>query len=395
MVHLTFILFICFIGRSNAQDPAQQNLPGPPAPRQQRESQEKCDPASQKRGGEIYREIAEESGGLFFDGGIESTPDDLLAIVLDDSERIASERGIIKAGEEKKVSVVVDGGIRYVNFMLNYSHCDELQLSVLRPGGIAIQPTDTHVKLGESKGLLRVRVDQPVVGTWQVVVKGSGRFHFIANAKSSIEFAKVYFERPVLGLMHPSAQDVGSELLLNEEVYYDAWFFGEFKNVAFELITPEGRLLEALPIHPEALDQHGGMFTPKSLYEKFQIKAFGVDSNGNSFTRVAPAEFSVRSLVVREDPQFKAKPGHYGFEVQNAGPPQRVKVTAETTYHLPLKLSEEFLDLARGASEKIDIELLADKNAALHSEMLIVTAISTANAELRAQGSVDISPPKK
>lgn len=379
-----------------AQDAPTSELPGPPAPTETKE-QNNHDCVSLKRGAGTYREIAEETGGLFFDGGFNAAPDDILRIMLDSSDpdvdRIASKRGSGQSGEATIVEVQVDAVSRYVDFILNHSTCDLLQMSIIRPDGAKLRPTDTDVKLGGTNGLRRVRVERPAAGTWKASIEGKGRFQFVANARSAIRFSQIHFERLVLGLMEPTGQDVGRELLVNEEVYFHAWLFGDVDNPEFQLVKPDGVVLERLTIDPESFDKRGGAFTPRTLYDEFQVKVSGTDSTGASFSRVAPGLFSVRSFVVREDPTRWAAPGRpFRFQIQNAGKPERLRLQVETTSKIPLRLSSEIVDVGTASTELVDIELSIARGEIPPGESLSLTAISTSNPDLEASGTMQIGP---
>jgi len=146
-------------------------------------------------------------------------------------------------------------------------------------------------------------------------------------------------------------------------------------------------------IHPEAL-QTGGVFTPKTVYDRFQVRVSGVDVNGARFKRVAPREFSVRTLVVREDPtRWLAEGKPFRFQIQNAGNPERLSLKAHTKSTLPVRLAQDFVEIGPGATKLVDVKLLVSRTSLPTQDILFLTASSTSGVELTA--SMEIGPPVK
>jgi hypothetical protein len=210
---LCLVISSCCVGSGYvvAQESSTRTLIGPPNPSESEER--KCDPAELKRGAEVFWERVEATDGLAFDG-LRNAPDDLLTIMLDSHKvLIAKQRGSAHSAQPETIEVEIDAATQSVDFILNHSTCDVLQFFMARPDGVKVRQDDEDAKFGGANGLRRIRVNNPVAGTWKAFVEGEGRFQFRANGKSSIAFHEIRFERLVEGYMHPFGQDLGTELL--------------------------------------------------------------------------------------------------------------------------------------------------------------------------------------
>ncbi len=338
-------------------------------------------------GSEIYRELAEQTGGLAHDGGFDDLGE-FLDIMWDaDGARIAWIRDVVTADEPRFIDVPVDISVSRIDFILHHSKRSVLQMAVLRPDGQLVAEADPDVKVTSTPGgLRRVRVTQPLTGKWQMRIEGQGAYQAIAVAKTKIRFLGVDFVRllPFGGPCGPAGEDVGPNLLLNEEVYFGASLYGDARRVEFDLISADGRPLERLQVDPQSLDGMAGAFTPRSLYQGFLVRAAGLDAAGNPFQRVTDRPSSVVTFVVREDAQFRHDQWEdtsapYRFEIRNEGKRERFLVRAETDSKLPLKLSLESVEVEAGSKAVVDVEVLKDRRDFPAKESLMVTITAASN----------------
>jgi hypothetical protein len=386
-----------------AEEPPAAEAPSAPAVRRDTNPQEPqakdgcCDPEATRRGEETYREISEATGGLSFDGGMEHFGEALNVMMdLDGPEvyTLARVKGRASSATPVIVPVLVDGTVRSADFVISFPKKESVRLHVRRPDGSTTREGEPGVGLIEIPALKRVRVAEPTVGTWTMMIGGEGRFEATVTGKTKIAFVGMSFERPIPSDYHPSAQDVGSTLLLGEMVYFDASLFGDVANPAFDLISVEGRSLESLRLHPDAVYGYGGEYTPRTLHDPFLVRATGTDGSGNRFQRVIRRHFAVRPFVVRPDPlhpKVGGNPPRFRFEVMNAGEAARFVVSAETLQKLPVNLTPSELDLAKEGHAFVEVEVHVGDGALTRRDELIVTVARANDPNVIETASVSLS----
>lgn len=378
---------------------AGQPKPDPTnAPKEGQSANEPCDPDSTRRSNEIYREIAEETGGLFYDGGFGDGQAFDIMIDSDDGYRIAWVRTEAKPAAPVIIDVPIDVSLTRVDFVLNHSKCHKLQMTLRAPDGKLVRDGEAGATFAGPVGLSRIRVEKPAVGMWRMRVEGQGPFQAVATGQTKTAFLGIDFARPIPGGRIPMAQDVGPYLLLNEMVYFSASVFDEVQSPVFELIGVDGRLLEKLKVSPESLTGFSGEFTPKAMHDRFLARLSGLDCNGNPLQRVHDNVYSVRSFVVRQDPEhdnWTDPAASFRFEIRNAGRPERFRVQAETTSKLLLKIPTQDAEIGTNESAFIEVQVLSDRRTVPPDESLTLTVSPVSDPNKVATSSVDVSSKKE
>ena len=363
----------------------------------QPESQDGCDPAECGRGAEVYRDMAESTGGFVYAGPAEFWGQAMGVIMEATSpsvQHFLSVRGVVDSPDGHVLTVPIDGTVKRIDFVAQFLKSGSATLEIRRPNGRAVIAGDPDADLLDIPLLRRVRVVAPAVGIWQMAIKGRGEYVASAMGETGIAFVGLTFNRPIAAGAEGGEERVAGDLLLNETIYFDAVLSGDVRNPAFELVSPDGRRLEALTLDKDAVGGFMGDYRPTVPVRRFFVQATGQDAKGAPFQRILRRPFAVSTLGVRQHrspPRVAEGRVTYRFECENRGPAGRFAVRANSFRELPLKVSEELLELGTGQVARVDVTLPIPPETEDEEVTLIVSLASTTDRTIRNWTSVDVS----
>jgi len=348
------------------------------------------DPNTGRQGGDTLRDVAEATGGFSFDSGNFGESLDLIfESIRRDLHRIDWIRDNLPSNGSLIIQVPIDSTVTVAEFVLNVSKCQEFEVAAYRPDGSIVQRNDQRAEIKEIPGFTRIRIMQPPVGVWKVAIKGEGRFLFTADGQTPVRIFDMQFYRMTgeSGSCGPVVEDVTPTLLLGQKVFVQANIIGKISEPSIEFLTANGRLMERLETKFDSSEDLFADYTPSHPCDSFVARVSGKDDAGRPLQRILSREFSVHSFVIRQ--YFSATPdapGHFRFQAQNAGKPDRFTFDAETLEKSSIRISPSEIELPSDGTAFIDVEVDIDK-AKVHRGARLYVSMKSANTSALSETS--------
>jgi hypothetical protein len=277
----------------------------------------------------VYVQLAEQSGGQLFAldpseaGGVTNL---VSFSVRSDAVDLLSIADSV-SGSPKTYPVPVDSTMTRVTFSVSGTPT----VTVKRPGGADVAPSDadvTFVALGT--GVL-VSVQGPAAGEWNVVVNGTAAFTLAVSGESPLDLVRFRFVEPGGRPAHEGFFPISGFPAAGESSTVHARLTEGFDTVQFELRSPSGALLQSptLGAVPDTADEFFGSVTPPA--GTFLAYAKGLDFDGKPYLRLLAEPIESQPLKITAPAARDLAPDQttsYLFQVKNLGAPGDFEILA-------------------------------------------------------------------
>ncbi len=264
------------------------------------------------------------------------------------------------------------------------------ELEVKDPDGSLVQPGDPGVTYTNFRGAQYYEVADPAAGLWEIQISGEGSFSFSTSGDSGIN----------MEYLGSTSWAQGAEEQLK------ARLSGPVDTAEFQLVTPDGTVVDLLPLFDDGAHGDGeagdgffsGSYTPTAQCH-YYLRVEGLDDNGDPYARVSTKVIRVHTLQIVAPAGQSAEPGDtilYEFTVYNTGG------TAQT-YDLSLSSDLGWADLggipasvqvAGGGSAVVQVTVNVPETAERGSiDRATLVAISQADPLVNDSASVVTSIP--
>jgi len=332
----------------------------------------------------VFARLARATGGSVLLIGEDEVPD-LLAMIepgLGGNLEPLLIVDVVLDDEQRTWSVPVESNLESVTFAMSVERPD--LVTVLRPGGIAVQASDPDAEVTELSTGRIVTVASPQAGSWSMQVAGDGPLWATASGVGSLGLVDFRFVERRGRPRHLGDFPLPGSPLTGLSAEYLATLAGNPSVVALEALAPDGTFLAALPSDPlGAADQRTGS-TVLPMGE-FRVSAVGEDATGTPFRRVFAPIF--RAQPVRVDPPlgggFLATDQTLTavFRIENLGLPDTFELTASDAQGLVVGVEPASLTLGTGQSSSGTVTLAPGGQPG--SDLLSLVAQSTSNQDAR------------
>ena len=307
----------------------------------------------------VYARIANDTGGQyffldFFEAGLITRVAD--AVVRANAVDILSVADAV-AGSPKAYSLPVDSTLERVTFSLSGS----TSLTLTRPDGSVVQPTDAGVEVIALTTGRVVTVLQPAPGGWTASVGGDGDFSFNVLGESAFDFDRFAFVEIAGRPGHQGYFDLEGFPVVGQQTVATAELSTGVAAAAFDLREKTGASLGALGLTLEAGGNGSEFFGEVQLPNRpFLVYATGTFANGEAFQRVISKTVQPQTVRVFAPIARDLTPGQstfYNFEVTNYGPANTFRFTASDDRGFVVLVTPEVFSLATGQSAQVSVQL--------------------------------------
>ena len=312
---------------------------------------------------EAYTRGAAETGGQLFFLNQSEIPKlfDLIKPQLSgDLMTVLTTKGVL-SGAARTFDVPVDSTIR--RLVVSVSIDSSTSISLRRPSGSVVNPTDTDAQITNIASGRILTVDAPGSGVWRVEIAGSGNFSVVAEGNSPIEFYRFDFVRPS-GDIHGGFAPIPGQPLAGAEGTGEATMLGPVATANFKLVNEQGEAIQGVNLarnFPDASPDHflGNFLLPTV---PFRLVATGNDLTGVPYQRTFPTVYRAQVVGV----EVTAEPGEvvqagatksFSFSVKNLGGAAAYRVNVVSSLGTISGIDPTTLNLAAGASETVDFNL--------------------------------------
>lgn len=215
--------------------------------------------------------------------------------------------------DTNEYNIQIDDTIDSVNFLLTKYESSLVDFTIFRPNGNPVSSLDTDVSFVDSGSAKYFIIQKPSVGTWTIVVDGTGEFDLRVSGESLLTYSYV-------GEVQSSP---------GEWVELVAQISGPVASAGFNLIDASGIFISNVDL---ADDGDGGDIAPDDgLYTgyfqantigDYRLQLFGETSSGSDFVRTDPRLIRVRNVSITDPKPKTIAPDTFHtfiFEIHNAG----------------------------------------------------------------------------
>lgn len=284
--------------------------------------------------------------------------------------------------ESRSWDVPVDSTLDSVTFAASLELADGV--TVLRPGGAAVQPGDADASVTELSTGRIITVTSPAPGSWSFEVAGDGLLWASVFGVGPLGLVDFRFVEARGRARHEGSFPLPGSPSKDTSADFLATLAGDASAVSLEALTPDGAVLAPLPSEPlGSADQRSGSAVPPP--GEFRVSVSGVDAAGFPFRRAFAPMF--RAQPVRVDPPLGggvlATEGSLAavFRVENLGPPDTFQLSAADQQGLVVGVTPELLTLGTGQSSSATVTLAGAGQPG--PDLLTLVAQSTTDADVR------------
>jgi hypothetical protein len=211
---------------------------------------------------EVYPELAEISDGLSLpfdemEEALDLILEALTAFLLV-QDQSAQNVLILCGGYDASpgpqlIPVPIDSGVASVEFVVTHGSETNVLLEVLRPNGSVVLPTDSDATIFAGAGLKVIAVTAPAAGIWSMRITANGPFYAYVRGIDGTAIFDVSFLRVEETEDGPVVSIIEGPLQLWEEVMVQVDMIGPLPALSFDLIRPDGTVIEPLELTADAL----------------------------------------------------------------------------------------------------------------------------------------------
>jgi hypothetical protein len=254
-------------------------------------------------------------------------------------------------------------------------------LELIAPDGTVIQQGDRIEDTPLNCGRI-ITVDAPAGGTWQVRMAPTGRFWLAVHAKSDLSLTAAEFVDHGTGPASDRLVKIQGEPIAGRPATMRVSVSSTFKSPTFQLVSLDGRPLQAIDLQPaDDLEFIGTITLP---IEPFRVLVNGRDDSGIRPQRVWPRLFHGEFVEVVPPAGETAPAGTempVTFTIRNHGPAVRLNLVSSDHRGNVIAVDPPTLELAAGAEGNAIVQLKVPADARPSSEASIrLTATSDGTA---------------
>lgn len=339
-----------------------------------------------------YARIANDTGGQYFflqrfeAGQITRVADAVVRANAVDLLSVADEL----AGTPKPYTVPVDSTLTRVTFSLSGA----TSLTLTRPDGTVVQPTDSGVQLLTLSSGAAVTVLNPPPGNWTAAVDSGGQFSFNVLGESSLSLDRFNFVEVSGRPGHQGYFSLPGFPVIGQTTTGAAEMSGDFATAVFDLRDKTGAPLATLSLAPEASGAGDEFFGDVQLpTQPFLVYVTGTRTNGERYQRVLAKTTQPQTVRVSAPASQDLAPGQstfYTFEVTNFGAANTFHLTASDDRGFVAAVTPTDFTLTTGQAVHVTVRLDVSRSAGEGTtDVLTVSVESTAPAGARNFAVVD------
>jgi hypothetical protein len=284
------------------------------------------------------------------------------------------------AAASRDFTVPVDSSVRRAVFSVSLD--SPLEVSVLRPSGTPVAPSDPGVRINTLTTGAIVSVDAPEVGSWTLHVRGTGDLSAIVRVNSDLAIERFDYVRTG-NPKHPGFYAIDGQPLAGS-VTALARLRGGATAPAFTLVRQDGTTIQPIDLAAGDPDAAAGdlvgSFSLPSV--PFRVVVTGTDGAGNAFQRIVSRLFRGQTVEVVVDTATlpeEVSPGDavtVGFTAANFGEAATfdVQVVDNRGFVRTVTPSRVFIDAGATGAVASD---LAISQSALNGTVVSVTGTAT------------------
>ncbi len=333
-----------------------------------------------------YARIANDTGGQYFfldffeAGEITRVAD---AVVRANAVDILSVADAL-VGTPKSYSIPVDSTLSRVTFSLSGA----TSLTLTRPDGTAVQPTDPGVQVISLSTGIVITILNPAPGAWTTAVDGGAQYSFNVLGESTLDLDRFGFVEVAGRPGHQGYFDLPGFPVIGQETTAAAEMSGDFATTTFEFRDKTGATLGTLSLAPDASGAPDELFGTVQLpTQPFLVYVTGTRTNGERYQRVLAKTIQPQTVRVFAPGSQDLTPGRttfYTFEVTNYGAANTFHFTASDDRGFVTSASPTDFTLTTGQSIHVTVRLDVPSGAAEGTtDSLTASAESTAPAGAR------------
>jgi hypothetical protein len=297
------------------------------------------------------------------------------------------------AGGTLSYEVPVDSTLADVSFVLNRLAGGAFDLTVVRPDGREVLPSDLDAVFTTISGVRAISVTAPAFGRWTARVTGPVTFSLKVFGKSPLDIAGVVFLKPAIPEPRPDAEflPLGGEPVIGKEHLMEVRMAPGFTEVDFDLRTPSAGPLQDLTLDPVRPLVYGASL---SFPAEALLYATGSDGAGHPFQRVFSRPIRAQAVeVVAREPIRTVPPGAsvtHDFDVRNHTGVQTVfRLFPGSSHGFPVSAPSSVL-VPTGGSQAVTVTVQVPTDAP-RGETDIVSLVATSTSDPGVTNSDEVN----
>lgn len=286
-----------------------------------------------------YFRNAEDTGGQLFivsPSEVDSLVDLIFPYTTGDLASLLS-RKVALSSTATSIDIPVDASVS--NLLVSVTTADFANLSVFRPNGAQVLPSDGDTTITTLSNNTIFTVSDPDEGVWTVEADGSGEATIQIRGNSPLSLNRFEFVRANMIDIHGGYFPIPGQPTSGEQTLGRATMGGEYSSASFALYDENGIFLTDISLNKNQINEDPerflGSFDIPTV--PFRVVATGTNSSLVDYRREYPYLFRPQSVLVAQPtptadsrPLFFAPAGETTeivFEVTNLG-------TTTATYEL-------------------------------------------------------------
>jgi von Willebrand factor A domain-containing protein 7 len=329
----------------------------------------------------IYQQLADANGGQVF--SLDRTEAGQITTLLDHVSRsnavnLLSVQDTL-GGTVSIYTIPVDDTLTSIIFSVAGSP----SVTVTRPDGTIVQPSDVGVTNTVLTGAALLTVTNPATGVWQVSLSGTGAFSMNVTGQGTLDIKSFNFVQEGGTQSHePGLFRIEGYPLAGQANIAVGEMTDGFSVAQFELRGLSGMVLQTVNLR-QGSGTAGNVFvgnvTPPN--SPFLVYVSGNTIAGTPFQRFLKGVMIPQSLAVTAPAPIDLIPGNsttYTFKVQNFGPPDTFNIESFDDKSFVIALTPTTLTLGTNETKEVTVQLQPPVDAIPgSSDTLTLTVAST------------------
>jgi hypothetical protein len=312
----------------------------------------------------LYSIISEVTGGQIFNiSSSEAGQLAQLSNILGDNyyTKLLSIDDTLSSGNSRTYDIPVDSTLDTLSITISLPQ--NANVTLLRPDGTAVGSGDAGVNVLSLSQMASYTIDQPAVGTWKVVVGGTGPFTVNVGGSSPLSFSQLHFDELEQG-QDPGYFPIQGYPVAGVAQTVEATISGDTSDVQFEFRAVDGTLLGSAALNPVTV--YPGvqtLFASENVNlptQPFRVYAVGKDASGTPFERVLSNLIVPQTVAVTgpgDQNLLQGTDTTYTFKVTNYGAADSFTVAAVDDQGFVVGLSPTSVAIGTGETQAVSVTL--------------------------------------
>lgn len=258
--------------------------------------------------------LSEQTGGVLFNVA-RSEVDDVGPALLEirnlDTAVLVTRRFDLAPGVPFAIDVPVDDTIEQVTFLATSSTtATRPTLTVTRPNGSPAATTDPDVTARTLSTVVSLAVKTPVVGSWRVVMTGSGTVVLRAFARTELRANGLRLLSEDIVPVRPEIdlEDIDGQPLIGETLFADVRFTTPVADADLRLVRNDGTVLDSPLLLPLDGERRFRAELTVPSESSLLLELTGRTVAGNPFVRQITSPVLPQTVAIRAEPGVSVGP---------------------------------------------------------------------------------------